>query len=156
MPQNLYYSVILSGFYVDRIIRSGRVHDPLCQRVGETPELVPVLFGLYRFYCVRPQFHTARELGDTLLRLAHRAHDPALAALAHQALGWTGLCLGALPAARAHLEAGIARYTPDQHQVGGFRIGQDPGWSAAPWPRGRSGCWATRRKRGRRATRPWR
>jgi predicted ATPase len=40
----------------------------LCQQVGETPELVPVLFGLWRFYIARPQFQTARELGETLLR----------------------------------------------------------------------------------------
>ncbi|HEY7493108.1 MAG TPA: adenylate/guanylate cyclase domain-containing protein, partial [Candidatus Tectomicrobia bacterium] len=39
----------------------------LCQQVGETPELVPVLFGLWRFYLVRAQLHTARELGETLL-----------------------------------------------------------------------------------------
>src|SRR5262249_17727600 len=47
----------------------------LCQQVGETPELVPVLFGLWRFYLARPQVHTARELGKTLLRLAQRADD---------------------------------------------------------------------------------
>jgi len=35
----------------------------LCQHVGETPELVPVLFGLWRFYTVQPQLHTARDRG---------------------------------------------------------------------------------------------
>jgi predicted ATPase len=99
----------------------------LCQQTGETPELAPVLLGLWRFYLVRPQFHTARELGDTLLRLAQQAHDPALAVVAHYALGVTGLYLGALPAARTHLEAGIARYTPDQRRAPVFRMGQDPG-----------------------------
>ena len=59
----------------------------LCQQVGETPELAPVLFGLWRFYFAQPQLHTARELGETLLRLAQRAHDPALAVIAHYALG---------------------------------------------------------------------
>jgi predicted ATPase len=29
----------------------------LCQQVGETPQLVPVLFGLLRFYVIRPQLH---------------------------------------------------------------------------------------------------
>ena len=99
----------------------------LCQQVGETPELVPVLFGLWRFYLVRPQLHTARELGETLLRLAQRAHDPALAVIAHYALGVTWFCLGALPAARQHLEEGIARYTPDQRRAPVFRMGHDPG-----------------------------
>ena len=99
----------------------------LCQQVGETPELVPVLFGLWRFYLVRPQLHTARELGETLLRLAQRTDDPALAVIAHYALGATWFCLGALPAARQHLEEGIARYTPDQRRAPVFRMGQDPG-----------------------------
>src|SRR5919108_5847551 len=57
-----------------------------CQQVGETPQLVPVLFGLFRFYLGRPQLHTARELGGTLLRLAQRADDPALSVIAHYAL----------------------------------------------------------------------
>jgi predicted ATPase len=99
----------------------------LCQQVGETPELVPVLFGLWRFYVTLLQLHTARELGETLLRLAQHADDPALAVIAYYALGWTWLCLGAFPAARQHLEDGIARYTPDQRRTPVFRMGQDPG-----------------------------
>jgi predicted ATPase len=99
----------------------------LCQQMGETPQLVPVLFGLWRYYLGRPQLHTARELGDTLLRLAQRAHDPALAVIAHYALGVAWWWHGALPSARQHLEAGIARYTPDQRRAPVFRIGQDVG-----------------------------
>ena len=99
----------------------------LCQQVGETPELVPVLYGLCRFYLGRLQLHTAREIGETLLRLAQRADDPALAVIAHYALGATWLFLGALPAARLHLEEAIARYTPDQRRALVFRIGARSG-----------------------------
>jgi class 3 adenylate cyclase/predicted ATPase len=99
----------------------------LCQEVGETPELAQVLFGLWRFYLVRPQLHTARELGETLLRLAQQAHDPTLAVIAHYALGVTWLYLGALLDARQHLEEGSAHYTPDQRRTPAFRTGQDPG-----------------------------
>jgi tetratricopeptide (TPR) repeat protein len=99
----------------------------LCQQVGETPQLVPVLLGLWRFYLVRSQLHTARELGETLLRLAQHTDDPTLAVIAHYALGSTWLWLGALPAARQHLEEGITRYTPDQRRALVFRMGQDPG-----------------------------
>jgi predicted ATPase/DNA-binding winged helix-turn-helix (wHTH) protein len=98
-----------------------------CQQVGETPELVPVLYGLWRFYVQRSQLPTARALGDTLLRLAHRAEDAALLVLAHYALGVTWFCLGAVPAARRHLEDGLARYTPDQHRAQVLRMGVDPG-----------------------------
>jgi len=99
----------------------------LCQQMGDTPALFPVLLGLWRFYGVRGPLHTARELAETLLDLAHRARDPALVVVAHHALGLTWFLLGALPAARQHLEAGIARYTPDQSQAPVFRTGQDSG-----------------------------
>jgi predicted ATPase len=99
----------------------------LSQQGGERPELVPVLFGLWRFYIARPQLQIARELGDTLLRLAHQAHDPARAVVAHHALGVTWLYLGALPAARTHLEAGIGLDTPDQRRAPVFHMGRDPG-----------------------------
>ena len=99
----------------------------LCQQVGETPELVTALFGLWRYYVTRSQLHTAQELGETLLRLAQRAHDPALSVIAHHALGFTQFCLGALPAARLHLEEAIAHYTPDQRHTPAFHVGQDPG-----------------------------
>jgi predicted ATPase len=99
----------------------------LCQQMGETSQLVQVLFGLWRYYIAWPQFHTARELGETLLRLAQHADAPVLVVIAHYAFGTTSMWLGALPAARTHLEEGIARYTPDQRTALVFRIGQDPG-----------------------------
>jgi len=99
----------------------------LCRQVGETPELAPVLYGLYRFYAVRLQLHTAREIGDMLLRLVQCTDEPALAVIAHNALGVTWLYLGALPAARQHLEAGIAHYAPELRRAPAFRIGHDPG-----------------------------
>ena len=79
----------------------------LCQQVGETPELIPVLFGLWRFYLVRSQFQTVRELGRPCCAWRN-AHDPALAVIAHYARGWTWCCLGVLPAARQHLDEGAA------------------------------------------------
>src|SRR5262249_23063606 len=99
----------------------------LCQQVGETPELVPVLAGLYRFYLVRSQLHTARELGDTLLRLAQSADASALTVIAHNALGVTWFNLGMFPTARMHLEEAIASYTHDQRRAFVFSLGLDPG-----------------------------
>ena len=50
----------------------------LCQQVGETRQLFPVLFGLWTFHQVRGEFLAARELGEQLLGLAQREQDPAL------------------------------------------------------------------------------
>ena len=99
----------------------------LCQQVGQTPQLIPVLFGLWRYYITRPQFRTARELGEALLRLAQQTQDPALAVIAHQALGLMWWCRGALSAARQHLEEAITLYSPDQRRTPVFRAVQDPG-----------------------------
>jgi len=118
---------IARGFAAPEVEHAYTQAHALSQQVGETSQLVPVLFGLWRFFLARAQLGTARELGETLLRLAHRAHDSALAVIAHYALGLTSLYLGALPAARTHLEEGIVLYTPDQRRVLVFRTGQDPG-----------------------------
>jgi class 3 adenylate cyclase/predicted ATPase len=115
------------GFAAPEVERAYTQAYALCQQVGETPALVPVLLGLWRFYLNRPQLRTARQLGDTLLRLAQRADDRALAVVAHYTLGATWFYLGALPAARTHLEEAIARYTPDQRRALAFRMGSDPG-----------------------------
>jgi predicted ATPase len=118
---------IAKGLAAPEVERAYTQARALCQRMGETPQLVPVLFGLWRFCVVRPQLHTARELGETLLRLAQHADDSALAVIAHYARGTTWFCLGALPAARQHLEEGSAHYTPDQRRAPLFRMGHDPG-----------------------------
>jgi predicted ATPase len=119
--------IITKGHAAPEVEHTYTQAQALCQQVGETPQLAQVLYGLWRFYVVRPQLHMARELGEMLLRLAQRTDDPALAVAAYYAFGSTWLWLGALPAARQHLEDGSARDTPDQRRLMVFRIGQDPG-----------------------------
>ena len=63
----------------------------LCRQVGETPQLFWVLAGLWVFYQNRPEYKTARELGEQLLSLAQNVQDPTLLMVAHGALGIT-LC----------------------------------------------------------------
>jgi class 3 adenylate cyclase/predicted ATPase len=94
----------------------------LGQQAGETSQLAQVVLGLWRCYNTRAQLHTAQEFGEILLRLAQRVPDPALAVLAHYALGATRFYLGALPTARQHLEEAIAGYTPDQCHTLTFRL----------------------------------
>jgi predicted ATPase len=99
----------------------------LCQKIEETPQLFPLLWGLWRFYNVRGALQTARELGEKLLSLAQRQHDPTRLPVAHQALGHTLFYLGALTCARTHLEQGIALADPSQHRALALRYGIAPG-----------------------------
>jgi len=105
----------------------------LCLQLGDTPELCPVLFGLWRFYLGRPAFRTAQELGEQLLRIAERGDEPPHYVLAHYSLGLTALYSGELSAASAHFEAVTARYTTDQSNSPVFRAGNDPGASSRVW-----------------------
>jgi predicted ATPase len=99
----------------------------LCQQLGETPQLFPVLHGLWRFYLVRPDLHMARERAEQCLHLAQSTQDPEFLLEAHMALGAAFLWLGELVPARAHHEQGIALYDPQRHRSHTFLYGQDPG-----------------------------
>jgi len=109
----------------------------LCRQVGETPELFPVLWGLWRFYLVRAEYQTARELAEQCLSLAQRIQDTALLLVARHALGITVYHLGEVSQARVHLEQGIALYDRQQYHHLAFRYGLDLGvWclSYGAWP----------------------
>jgi predicted ATPase len=99
----------------------------LCQQVGDTPQLFPVLFGLWTSSVVRPEFQTARELGEQLLSLGQRASDPMLLLQAHWVLGFTLFFMGTFAPARVHLEHVMALYDPQQHRSHILLYGQDPG-----------------------------
>jgi TOMM system kinase/cyclase fusion protein len=105
----------------------------LCRQVGETPQLFPVLMGLFRFYLVRAEHKTARELGEQCLSLAQRVQDPVLLVEAHYALGNTLYFSGEFAPAREHLEQGIACYDPLHHRSHALVYGADPGVFCLSW-----------------------
>jgi len=88
----------------------------LCQQGRDTPQRFTVLHGLQLFYLNRAELQAARELGEHLLSLAHSLDNAELLLWAHGAWGLTCYSLGALPAARRHLEQSIALYTTQQHR----------------------------------------
>jgi class 3 adenylate cyclase/predicted ATPase len=99
----------------------------LCQQMGETPQLFPVLWGLWVFYLQRAEFQTGRELAEQFLRLAQTAHDSALLVEAHSMLGLTLFMPGELASAQAHTEQGIVLYDVAEHGSLAMLYGEDPG-----------------------------
>jgi predicted ATPase len=87
----------------------------LCQQVGETRQLFPVLYGLWTFHQVRGEFFTARELGEQLLSLAQRECDPALLVGAYCALGSTFFHQGEFGTAHVYLTQGLTLYDAQRH-----------------------------------------
>ena len=100
----------------------------LCQQIGETVQLFPVLWGLWLLYLQRAELQTAKDLATQLFSLAQRLRDTALLLEAHHALWATSFFLGELTLARAHSEHGIDLYDSPQHRVLAFLYGgHDPG-----------------------------
>ena len=103
-----------------------KAHE-LCQQIGETPELAPVLLWPVAFLHIpAAAAHGARARGNPASPGGQRQRP---CAGCHRPLcAWRfSYFLGELPAARQHLEDGIAHYTPDQRRAPVFRIAQDPG-----------------------------
>jgi class 3 adenylate cyclase/predicted ATPase len=134
----LSYALLPSnGWAAAEVGKAGTRARELCQQLGETPQLFPVLFRLIEFYNNRAEFQTLRELAEQLMRLAQSVQDPYPLSIAHLALGVTLYQLGELPSARLHVEQAIALYDPQQHRrptsttVEPAMEGQTP--ERAPW-----------------------
>jgi TOMM system kinase/cyclase fusion protein len=128
LQRNLGVSLLASkGFAASEVEAVYARARELCERVGDTSQIFPVLFGLWGFYQVRGDLQTARELAEQLLALAQHQHDPSLILQGHRALGDTLYWLGEFAPALAQLEQGIALYAPQQHRAHAFLYGQDPG-----------------------------
>jgi class 3 adenylate cyclase/predicted ATPase len=99
----------------------------LCERLGNVPERVPTMFGLWRFYVAVRPLDRANDMATRLRRLADEKQDPEFHVIAHYALGYTALCMGNFGDARANFGEGIAQYLPAQRSTEIYRSAQDPG-----------------------------
>jgi predicted ATPase len=101
----------------------------LCRRVGDAPELVPTLFGLWRTYVVRmADSEKPKEVAAELLRLAEEDGSAVSRVVAHYAVGFTAHVMGRFSVARGHLQDGIDLYSFDDRDTAAvYRFGQDPG-----------------------------
>ncbi len=97
----------------------------LCEQIGDTPQLFPVLFGLWEFDQSTAQLETAIELAQLLLAAA--GEDESLRLVAHNVMADQLTWVGRFVDAREHLEQGIALYDSDKHSSNVFTYGYDSG-----------------------------
>jgi len=82
----------------------------ISQRLEQTPQLFPALWGLWLFYEQKGELQRAQEIADRLLAVAQQQDDPILQIQAHHAVGGTSFFRGTGDLARSHLEQGMACY----------------------------------------------
>lgn len=98
----------------------------LCECLGETPQLFPVLRGLWTFSLVRGELEPAARLCDQLLRLAGQSTDPGITLEAHFSAGATLLWRGHFADSRPHWEQVLALYDAQSHGSHALLYGLDP------------------------------
>jgi class 3 adenylate cyclase/predicted ATPase len=99
----------------------------LCEELGETRELFPVLYGLCLYHLYGADLPEAGATADRLLKLAEASgSDSGLLFFAHRAAGVTALPAGDFPRARLHLERALALYDPGEHRAPAFVYAFDP------------------------------
>jgi len=119
--------LMTKGYAAEDVQRTYARARELCRQIGESPQLLPALAGLFRFYFVRADLQAARALGEQILRLAEQTGDRLVSLVAHSLLGPPFLSVGEFTAAREHMEKGIALYDPSEHHFMVSIYGDDPG-----------------------------
>jgi predicted ATPase/class 3 adenylate cyclase len=108
----------------------------LCSIVGNVPQQVPALFGLWMFETVRANHPGGIELSKTLVQMAEATQSDDLLIEAHLAMGISRFFLGQFPEARGSFDHLLATYDIDKHGGHRFQFGQDPAAIALIWL-----CW---------------
>jgi class 3 adenylate cyclase/predicted ATPase len=104
-----------------------RAHE-LCNQVGDTHELFPVLHGLWLVYGSTAEMHTARKLAVQSLELAKRLEDLFFLVEAYHSMGVTSYFCGEYISAKPQLEQGVAIYDSQPHGSFQSRLSRtDPG-----------------------------
>jgi class 3 adenylate cyclase/tetratricopeptide (TPR) repeat protein len=99
----------------------------LCQEAGETPQLLPALFGLAGYYIIRGEYNSAREFTAQNLNLARRTEDPDVLLEAHHYLAAMQTYAGELTLARESQDEVITHYDrKTHHPLVHLYAGDDP------------------------------
>ncbi|MEH2503918.1 putative ATPase/class 3 adenylate cyclase [Bradyrhizobium sp. AZCC 1578] len=115
----------------------------LCEQIGATAQLWPLLYGQWVFHGVRAEHKAARDVADEFLRRAQDHQETSATVMAHRVSGTGAFWRGEVTAARIHLERTLALYDPEQHRSLAFLYVQDPrvaALSALSWTLFALGC----------------
>jgi class 3 adenylate cyclase/predicted ATPase len=120
--------IFAKGYSEGEVERAYARARALCGKLGETPLLYPVLWGLWAYYLVCGKYEASHGIGKQLLTMAERQQDADLLIEAHATQGQNSFFGGSdLAAARAHFERVGALYDLRAHTSHALVYGQDPG-----------------------------
>ncbi|MGE0885280.1 MAG: protein kinase [Blastocatellales bacterium] len=104
----------------------------LCEQLGETPHLLPVMLGLYTTHITSGNLAEGLALGNEFLNKVEGKSDPA-GLVAHRMIGCPLFCYGELRQARGRFEQILARYQPAEHRSLTWLYGNDVAMTGHSW-----------------------
>jgi predicted ATPase len=89
----------------------------LCERLGDTAALIPVLGALSTYHQTAGEYAAMRLISEDILRLGEQQGDTAGSLVGCRSMGLCLYHLGEFVAARASFERVLALYTPEAHSA---------------------------------------
>jgi len=102
----------VKGYAAPEMEEAGGRARTLCSALGESPDIFPVLSGLWRFHLVRADRGTTRDLSDQMLALATHVNEPEFLCQAHTLASITTYWEGRFADAREHARAARDIFSP--------------------------------------------
>lgn len=99
----------------------------LSERVGDSPTLFWVLWGLWAFYLVKGDQTQGLQFAERMMAFAKNLGDESLELESDFSLGLSHYYMGRLSLARTHLDRAVANYVPERHHANCFLSCQDVG-----------------------------
>lgn len=99
----------------------------LCQEMAPSPQLSPILFGLFAFHTTRGESKESYNFAEQLFEFTQSQQDAALVLAGQLAMGIPKFLLGQLIEARQHIEQALALYDSHRHETLTPIYGQDLG-----------------------------
>jgi predicted ATPase len=109
--------MVLQGYGAPEVLAEHLRVRELCERLGDTEQLLRAELGLSIVHTVRAEYRKARDLAAEGMRLAEQLNDAGLAIQARFSLGLNAVYLGELVEARRQLEMTVAAYDPTRYQA---------------------------------------
>lgn len=121
---------IRNGWAAPDVVQAYQRAQEVSQRLGPTPQLFWVLWGMWAYYLVKGDQHEGMSFARRLMALALEQRDTAMKLEADFALGLSHYYMGELEAAQRHLDAAIDVYEPELHHANAHLTAQDVGVTA--------------------------
>jgi class 3 adenylate cyclase/predicted ATPase len=107
--------IAIRGYASEEVQRTFARARELVSAVGKSPQLAPVLHGLWLFHMVRGDREATRKLADQLMALAENSEDATARLFALTVAGIQGFFEGQFQSAFDDIERAFALYEPELH-----------------------------------------